>query len=299
MNDHELLRILDFIDRIRKPYSELVLGGTVESDWSIVSYLIHSHLGGYPVSITSLALVSGLPHATAIRRIQRLIDDGTIVRRPANNRRTRFTLHPSPGLQKRVANYARKTKEVIAETVGARTSAEAEDSYYFGSVPMGSQVILPISLLQNRVERGVEVKFLLNNDNYFESMRNMWVDFRSNLASASNFDLRHQVDLYALALENGRRRVSAYDVMAVDMIVDPAQAEAILENGQADLVAIGREALYDPYWPHHAEQAFRIDDSFSSWSPHNGAYLAKRRPMMERLKLAPGRLVSGDRAASG
>ncbi len=217
MNDHELLRILDFIDRIRKPYSELVLGGTVESDWSIVSYLIHSHLGGYPVTITSLALVSGLPHATAIRRIQRLIDDGTIVRRPANNRRTRFTLHPSPGLQKRVANYARKTKEVIAETVGARTSAEAEDSYYFGGVPMGSQVIPPISLLQNRVERGVEVKFLLNNDNYFELMRNMWVDFRSNLASASNFDLRHQVDLYALALENGRRRVSAYDVMAVDM----------------------------------------------------------------------------------
>ncbi len=86
---------------------------------------------------------------------------------------------------------------------------------------------------------------------------------------------------------------------AVGMIVDPAQAEAILENGQADLVAIGREALYDPYWPHHAEQAFRIDDSFSGWSPHNGAYLAKRRPMMERLKRAPGRLVSGDRAASG
>jgi ABC-type glycerol-3-phosphate transport system substrate-binding protein len=217
MNDHELLRILDFVDRIRKPYAEFVFVDAVESYWAIVSYLIRSHLGGYPVTITKLAHVSGLPHATAIRRIMRLVDDGLIVRRPSNRQKNRFTLHPSVQLRNRVVDYARRTKEIIAETLGARTPAEGEDNYYFGGVPVGSQVIPPIGLLQNRLEKGVELNFLLNSDNYFESMRNTWVDFRNNLASAKNFDLRQQQDLYAIALENGRRRVSAYDVIAVDM----------------------------------------------------------------------------------
>jgi multiple sugar transport system substrate-binding protein len=217
MNDHELLRILDFVDRIRKPYTELVAVDSGESDWTIVSYLIRSHLGGYPVTITKLAHVSGLPHGTAIRRIQRLVEAGLIVQQPSNRLRRRFTLHPSARLQKQVTSYARRAKETIAEMVGARQSAEDEDSYYFGGIPAGSQVIPPISLLQNRVEKGVELNFLLNSDNYFESMRNTWVDFRSNLASAKNFDLRQQQALYTLALENGRKRVSAYDVIAIDM----------------------------------------------------------------------------------
>jgi 2,4-dienoyl-CoA reductase-like NADH-dependent reductase (Old Yellow Enzyme family) len=73
---------------------------------------------------------------------------------------------------------------------------------------------------------------------------------------------------------------------AVGMILTPEQAEAIVAEGMADLVAIGREALNDPYWPHHAEQALGYDPEFSCWPRYNGAYLAKRRPIMERLGLA-------------
>lgn len=81
---------------------------------------------------------------------------------------------------------------------------------------------------------------------------------------------------------------------AVGMIVDPEQAEQIVAEGKADLVAIGREALFDPYWPNHAAQAFGIDKTFTGWSPHNGAYLAKRRPMMERLNLSPAKAATSD-----
>jgi 2,4-dienoyl-CoA reductase-like NADH-dependent reductase (Old Yellow Enzyme family) len=86
------------------------------------------------------------------------------------------------------------------------------------------------------------------------------------------------------------------DIMtqAVGMIIDPVQAEEIIADGKADLVAIGREALFDPYWPNHAAQAFGIDKTFTGWSPHNGAYLAKRRPMMERLNPAPARTATSD-----
>ena len=48
------------------------------------------------------------------------------------------------------------------------------------------------------------------------------------------------------------RREAGVRTVAVGMISEPSQAEDIIANGRADLVAIGRLALWDPYWPHHA-----------------------------------------------
>ena len=49
-------------------------------------------------------------------------------------------------------------------------------------------------------------------------------------------------------------------VMAVGMIFDPKQAEAIVASGQADLVAVARAVLDDPNWPHHAAVALGHDE---------------------------------------
>jgi len=65
---------------------------------------------------------------------------------------------------------------------------------------------------------------------------------------------------------------------AVGMIVSPGQAEQILREGSADLVAIGREALFDPYWPLHALEALCPDPRFRAWPLRHGAWLAKRLP---------------------
>ncbi|HEU5293662.1 MAG TPA: NADH:flavin oxidoreductase/NADH oxidase, partial [Burkholderiaceae bacterium] len=40
--------------------------------------------------------------------------------------------------------------------------------------------------------------------------------------------------------------------IAVGMITEPEQAEAIIASGQADLVAMARALLYNPRWPWHA-----------------------------------------------
>jgi 2,4-dienoyl-CoA reductase-like NADH-dependent reductase (Old Yellow Enzyme family) len=44
----------------------------------------------------------------------------------------------------------------------------------------------------------------------------------------------------------------AVPVIAVGMITEAEQAEAILVEGQADAVAMARAMLYDPRWPWHA-----------------------------------------------
>jgi 2,4-dienoyl-CoA reductase-like NADH-dependent reductase (Old Yellow Enzyme family) len=40
--------------------------------------------------------------------------------------------------------------------------------------------------------------------------------------------------------------------IAVGLITEPEQAEAIIANGEADAVALARAMLYDPRWPWHA-----------------------------------------------
>ena len=44
------------------------------------------------------------------------------------------------------------------------------------------------------------------------------------------------------------KREAGISTMAVGLILDGPQAEAILQAGDADLIAIGRQALYDPFW---------------------------------------------------
>jgi len=45
---------------------------------------------------------------------------------------------------------------------------------------------------------------------------------------------------------------------AVGLITEPEQAEAIIAEGQADLVMLGRASLRDPYWPLHAAQLLGV-----------------------------------------
>lgn len=70
---------------------------------------------------------------------------------------------------------------------------------------------------------------------------------------------------------------------AVGMILDPHQAEEIITSGCADLVAIGREALFDPYWPLHAQWALERDPHFSDWHVRHRVWLEKRQAFLDQL----------------
>ena len=65
--------------------------------------------------------------------------------------------------------------------------------------------------------------------------------------------------------------------MAVGLIVHAQQAEAILQQGQADLVALARELLYNPNWPLDAAQKLGADPQFQLVPPAAGWWLDKRR----------------------
>jgi 2,4-dienoyl-CoA reductase-like NADH-dependent reductase (Old Yellow Enzyme family) len=60
------------------------------------------------------------------------------------------------------------------------------------------------------------------------------------------------------------RREAEIPTAAVGMITEPAQANAIIAQGEADIVLLAREMLRDPYWPVHAAAA--LGDP-ASWPP--------------------------------
>ena len=64
--------------------------------------------------------------------------------------------------------------------------------------------------------------------------------------------------------------------MAVGLIVHADQAEAILRQGQADLVALAREVLYNPHWPMDAAQKLGAEQPFTLVPPPQAYWLAKR-----------------------
>jgi len=53
------------------------------------------------------------------------------------------------------------------------------------------------------------------------------------------------------------RKQSGVATAAVGLITEPAQAESIIANGQADMVFLAREMLRDPYWPRRAAAALQ------------------------------------------
>ena len=64
--------------------------------------------------------------------------------------------------------------------------------------------------------------------------------------------------------------------MAVGLITHPVQAEEILQAGKADLIAIAREALFDPQWALHAARTLGADPDFAAWPQQSGWWLAAR-----------------------
>lgn len=78
---------------------------------------------------------------------------------------------------------------------------------------------------------------------------------------------------YASAI---RSRVGI-NTMAVGLILDGDQAEAILAAGDADLIAIARQALLNPRWPLYAARDLGYDTDFSLWPPQYGWWLNRRK----------------------
>lgn len=52
---------------------------------------------------------------------------------------------------------------------------------------------------------------------------------------------------------------------AVGLIRTPQFAEELLQKGSADIIALGRQMLFNPFWPNHAAEALGQTGHFEAW----------------------------------
>lgn len=72
------------------------------------------------------------------------------------------------------------------------------------------------------------------------------------------------------------RKQAGIATMAVGLILDGPQAEAILADSSADLIAVGREFLRDPNWGLNAALALETE-GWDAWPEQSGWWLRRRR----------------------
>jgi 2,4-dienoyl-CoA reductase-like NADH-dependent reductase (Old Yellow Enzyme family) len=81
---------------------------------------------------------------------------------------------------------------------------------------------------------------------------------------------------YQVPLSDYIRKHADIMTMAVGLIIHGDQAEQILQEGRADLIAVGREILNNPNWPMDAAQKLGIDGPFRQVPPQFGYWLGTR-----------------------
>ena len=82
---------------------------------------------------------------------------------------------------------------------------------------------------------------------------------------------------YQVPLARAVKQAVKIPVIAVGLITEFEQAEAILGTGDADLIALARGILYDPRWPWHAAAHFgariKAPDQYLRSQPHHLSHL--------------------------
>ena len=104
-------------------------------------------------------------------------------------------------------------------------------------------------------------------------------------ATAATKTLVQRVPGFQLPFAERVRKEAGIRTMAVGLIITPLQAEEALTAERADLIAIGREALYEPNWPLHAAQALGVDPEMQRWPMQYGWWLVRREGLLRKLGL--------------
>ena len=217
MKDLELLRVIEYLERVRQPYRALFPMADPDPVWAITVHLVRCHIRGEVVTISQLSQVAEVPCTTATRRIEMLIAQKLIRRRPHGRTGKTFSLHPSEALLAALLSYARQTKSLLAQTVGGRTRNDPEEDYYFGGSSFDGPLAPPAALLKRKLKDGRNLRFLLHSDGYCASLQNLWADYRNHLGSRRDFDLRPLPALYDQVIANARLATSDYDVIMLNV----------------------------------------------------------------------------------
>ena len=104
------------------------------------------------------------------------------------------------------------------------------------------------------------------------------------ISGSSDMAVVRRVPGYQVQFADEIRNEVGIPTMAVGLITEAQQAEDILENGQADLVALAREMMWNPHWAVHAAKELGLHRPYDIM-PREYAHRLQRRDDQARMPL--------------
>ncbi len=217
MTRDEQLAIIAFVDALRgQALSGLGLHAS-DPYWNLTLYLMRRHLEGKAVTVTSLASATLAPYASAMRRIDEMLEAGLIFRRPRTETGRSFSVHPTPELITRFEASMKRVKVLVARTFGRNPDDDADGTFYFGGSYMGVRVVASPGAMKPPIGRSKPVRLLCQDDPTFQILSRFQRELQEWLGGRIEIVSTTIDQVLALTIANGEKAVSDYDIVAVDM----------------------------------------------------------------------------------
>ena len=113
VNNKELLKLIDHIDTSLLLFKSKFEHSEFETDWKIFSYCIKNNIQNKLTNITSLINISGLPHSTGLRKINKLIEQKKLIKKSKTKSGKSFSIHPSVKLLNDFRSYLNSINDLL------------------------------------------------------------------------------------------------------------------------------------------------------------------------------------------
>ncbi|MDQ0317814.1 extracellular solute-binding protein [Amorphus orientalis] len=213
----EILQVLGFLENFDDELAGLMELSAPNAYVKMSAYLVKRHLEAKAVTPTSLIGASGVPYATANRRMKEMIEAGLIEQRPRTSSGKSYSLHPSAHMLEAWTQFSNRVRRLAGDFFGTgEPRAEARD-YYFGSSYLAARTIQPPQVLLEPLKVTGGLRVLVHGDPTFMVMHGLKRQFEQVIGCpiqqrAFSIDRLHEE-----ALKNAQRSVSRYDLIALDL----------------------------------------------------------------------------------
>jgi len=215
MSAEELISLLDFLERVRVPTEKWFESIQPDAVWNMIVYLMRRHYAGKLVTPTSLARAADVPYATAVRRMNDMLANGLLIRRPRTKSGRSDGMHPSPELIRRAFACANEIKTSIARSLGR--NADDARSFYLGASHLSASIIPPPTGLRVRPKFGGALRIALYDDPSFSITGNLREEISGLMDGRVSFQAFPMDELRGHILEDASKPTSAYDIVQVNL----------------------------------------------------------------------------------
>ena len=179
----------------------------------IATYLMQAHLEGRQVTPSSAVSASGVPYATGVRRLQDMMAAGFVDQRPRSKSGKTYTVHPSEKLIARWTEFADRLPRVVEDNLGLAQTGD----YFYSASYRRTQVIQPPTELAHPLQVSGGLRILVHADPPFMVMSTLKRQFEQVVGTTITQRAFSIDRLHEEALRNAERKVSRYDVIALDL----------------------------------------------------------------------------------